>query len=591
MDMLKKKLSFLPDSPGVYLMKNTSGNIIYVGKAKILKNRVRSYFTGSHDQKTQKLVSEIADFEYILTATEVEALLLECNLIKKHDPYYNILLKDDKTYPYILITSEKHPRIIITRKVTKKSGKYFGPYPSATAVRETARLLNRLFPFRKCAQIPSKACLYFHLGQCLAPCVSDIGPKQYQEVLDKAVMFLRGNQKSIIKWLEEKMTKAAETLEFEAAREYRDLINDLKLISEKQNITLNDYRNRDFVAYAFNEDLISIQVLCFRQGKLVTRDGFFFFYYDEPEESFISFLLQYYTKKALVPDEICIPEITSATVMDILPLVIPKRGKTKQLLSMAASNAEIALKEKVHLEKDKVEEQNKTIVGLSEILDIPKADTIEAFDISGLFGSNIVGGMVQFKDGKPFRSNYRKFNIAPLENNNDDTAYLKHVISRRYSRLQQEGAPLPDLILVDGGKGQVKAALESLKELGVGIPVAGMVKNDRHETRTLINKAGKELSIGNKIEVFRLIQRIQDEVHRFAITFHRQQRIKGMRVSELDGIPGIGPKRKLMLLKTFQTMDDIKNASVQELKNAGLNSIAAEEVYHYFSNEQNHVSD
>ncbi|UWG95773.1 excinuclease ABC subunit UvrC [Dehalobacter sp. DCM] len=581
-DVFKKKLSLLPDSPGVYLMKNASGNIIYVGKAKVLKNRVRSYFTGSHDQKTQKLVSEIADFEYILTLTEVEALLLECNLIKKYDPYYNILLKDDKSYPYILITAEKHPRILVTRKVSKKAGKYFGPYPSATAARETARLLNRLFPFRKCSQIPSKACLYFHLGQCLGPCIRDITPDNYQDVLEKSTLFLRGNQKSIIKWLEEKMTKAAAALEFEAAREYRDLISDLKLISEKQNITLNDYRNRDFVAYAFNDELISIQILCFRQGNLVTRDGFFFAYYDEPEESFISFLLQYYTNKALIPDEICIPEIKSTSVMDILPIVIPKKGKTKQLLSMAASNAETVLKEKVQLEKEKEAEQQKTVGGLAEVLGISKADTIEAFDISGLYGSNIVGGMVQFKDGKPFRSNYRKFNIAPLPDNNDDTAYLKHVIGRRYSRLLQEGLCLPDLILVDGGKGQVKAALESLHKLGLTIPIAGMVKNDRHETRTLINKAGKELAIGERTEVFRLIQRIQDEVHRFAITFHRQQRIKTMKASELDNIPGIGPKRKLMLLKAFQTFDDIKNASVDDLKNAGLNANVAEEVVDYF---------
>ncbi|MCM1564417.1 MAG: excinuclease ABC subunit UvrC [Dehalobacter sp.] len=582
MDLLQKKLKLLPDNPGVYLMKNAADKIIYVGKAKVLKNRVRSYFTGSHDQKTQKLVSEITDFEYILTSSEVEALLLECNLIKKHDPYYNIMLKDDKSYPYILITSEKHPRIIVTRKVSKKAGKYFGPYPNATAARETARLLNRLLPFRKCSQIPTKSCLYYHIGQCLGPCIHPIEPEQYQEVLDKATMFLRGNQKSIINWLEGKMTKAAEALQFEAAREYRDLIQDLKTISEKQNITLSDLRNRDIVAYAFNEELMNIQVFCFRQGKLVTRDSFFFAYYDEPEESFLSFLIQYYTDEMVIPDEICIPEIQLTAVMDILPLTIPKKGKTKQLLAMAASNAEAALKEKMDLEKDKNEEIRKTMAGLCELLGIAQADTIEAFDISGLFGSNIVGGMVQFKAGKPFRANYRKFNIAPLANNNDDTAYLKHIIGRRYSRLQREESAMPDLILVDGGKGQVKAALDALKELRLTIPVAGMVKNDRHETRSLINQAGRELSIDTRVEVFYLIQRIQDEVHRFAITFHRQQRIKNMTASELDGIPGIGPKRKRMLLRAFDSLDAIKNAAPEEFIKSGLSAVAAQEVYNHF---------
>jgi len=281
MEILKKKLSLLPDNPGVYLMKNSVGNIIYVGKAKVLKNRVRSYFTGSHDAKTQKLVSEITDFEYILTSSEVEALLLECNLIKKYNPQYNIMLRDDKSYPYILITSEKHPRIIVTRKINKKTGKYFGPYPNATAARETARLLNRLLPFRKCNQIPNKPCLYYHIGQCLGPCINQIKSEDYQELNDKANQFLKGNQKSIVNWLEKKMLDAAEALQFEAAKEYRDLINDLQKVNEKQNITLNDFKNRDIAGYAINDELLSIQVFSFRQGKLITRAGFIFPYYTE----------------------------------------------------------------------------------------------------------------------------------------------------------------------------------------------------------------------------------------------------------------------------------------------------------------------
>lgn len=585
MELLKKKLSLLPEKPGVYLMKNSSGKIIYVGKAKILRNRVRSYFTGSHDQKTQKLVSEITDFEYIMTNSEVEALILECNLIKKHNPHYNIMLRDDKSYPYLLITSEKHPRILVTRKVSKKAGKYFGPYPNATAARETARLLNRLLPFRKCNQLPAKPCLYYHIGQCLGPCNNSVPPEAYEELLEKASLFLRGNQKSILKWLEEKMHKAAASLQFEAAKEYRDLINDLQRINEKQNITLNDFKDRDIVGYYNNEELISIQIFCFRQGKLIKRDSFIYPYYSEPEEALISFLLQYYNK-AVLPPEICVQEMSDTSISDILPLTVPKRGKIRELINMAISNAQTALQEKIKLESEKNEELNRTLVNLTEVLRIPEANTIEAFDISGLSGTNVVGGMIQFREGKPCRSNYRKFNILPLENNNDDTAYLKHVIQRRYTRLTKEGAPLPDLILVDGGKGQVGAALSCLAELGISIPVAGMVKNDRHETRALIDSTGLEIALDTQPEVFRLIQRIQDEVHRFAITFHRQQRIKTMTSSELDGIPGIGAVRKRQLFRTFNSLEGIKNASLEDLVHSGLPHNTAREVYDYFRKEK-----
>ncbi len=579
---IKKKLSLLPDSPGVYLMKDVTGKIIYVGKAKILKNRVRSYFTGSHDQKTEKLISEITDFEYILTRSEVEALLLECNLIKKYSPHYNIMLRDDKSYPYIMISSEKHPRIIVTRKLNKKMGKYFGPYPNASAARETARLLNRFLPLRKCNHIPNKQCLYYHIGQCLGPCTNEIEPRQYEEILEKANMFLRGNQKSIIRWLEQKMKDASGALQFEAAREYRDLINDLKKINEKQNITLNDFCNRDIVAYTANEELLSIQVFCFRQGNLITRDGFIFPYYFEPEESFISFLVQYYANNVAIPDEICIQELSSTSVHGLLPLTVPKRGKTRELIDLALTNAQTMLKEKIQLEDDKSEETNRTLVSLAEVLAIPQAQVIEAFDISELSGTNIVGGMIQFKSGKPYRSNYRKFNILPMENNNDDTAYLHHIILRRYSRLLREESPLPDLILVDGGKGQVKAALSALAQLKIDIPVAGMVKNERHETRSLIDRSGQELLLSSRPGVFRLVQNIQDEVHRFAITFHRQLRAKNMTLSALDGIPGIGPKRKRFLLRYFQSIEAIKNASEDELKSSGLPSGIAHEVFEYF---------
>jgi len=582
MDILKKKISLLPEKPGVYLMKNSDGRVIYVGKAKILKNRVRSYFTGSHDQKTQKLISEIVDFEYILTSSEVEALLLECNLIKKYNPQYNIMLRDDKSYPYIVITSEKHPRILVTRKINKKVGKYFGPYPNATAARETARLLNRLLPFRKCKQIPAKPCLYYHIEQCLGPCISEVSPKTYEDLVEKANVFLRGNQKHIISWLEKKMLEAAGSLNFEAAKEYRDLIIDIQKITEKQNITLNDFKDRDIIAYAVNGDLISIQVFCLRQGKLNTRDGFIFPYYAEPEEAFISFLVQYYSDMAVVPEEICVPPLESISVMDLLPLVIPKRGKTMDLIKLAESNAKTVLEEKIKLESEKVEELNKALSTLATILNIPNVETIEAFDISNITGTNIVGGMVQFVNGNPCRTNYRKYNIPSLLNTRDDTAYIGQVIARRYSRLLKEGSKLPNLILVDGGKGQVGAAVNNLRRLNLPIPVAGMVKNERHETRSLINEYGEEISLHDKPELYRLIYKIQEEVHRFAITFHRQQRIKTMITSELDKIPGIGPKRKRLLLLRFKSVENIKKATEEELIQSGLPSNVAEEVYKFF---------
>ncbi|NLP43811.1 MAG: excinuclease ABC subunit UvrC [Peptococcaceae bacterium] len=582
MDILKKKLSLLPEKPGVYLMKNSDGKVIYVGKAKILKNRVRSYFTGSHDQKTQKLVSEIDDFEYILTSSEVEALLLECNLIKKFNPQYNIMLRDDKSYPYIVITSEKNPRILVTRKINKKAGKYFGPYPNATAARETARLLNRLLPLRKCKQMPTKPCLYYHIEQCLGPCISEIDPKTYEELVEKANVFLRGNQKHIISWLEKKMKEASESLNFEAAKEYRDLIDDLQKITEKQNITLNDFKDRDIIAYVVNEDLISIQIFCFRQGKLNTRDGFIFPYYTEPEEAFISFLVQYYSDLAVMPDEICIAPLASNSIMNLLPLTIPKRGKTLELIQLAESNARTVLEEKKQLESEKAEELSKALSDLASILNIPNTEIIEAFDISNIAGTNIVGGMVQFVNGKPCRTNYRKYNIASLLNVRDDTAYIGQVITRRYSRLLKEGTEMPNLILVDGGKGQVSAAVNSLRKINLTIPVAGMVKNERHETRSLINEYGEEINLQNSPELYRLIFRIQEEVHRFAITFHRQQRIRNMISSELDKIPGIGPKRKRLLLSHFKSVENIKKATEEELIQSGLPTNVAREVNKFF---------
>jgi len=581
MDLLRQKLTLLPEKPGVYLMKNSQGEILYVGKAKILKNRVKSYFTGSHDGKTERLVRQITDFEFIMTVSEVEALVLECNLIKKFNPKYNILLRDDKTYPYLTITEESHPRVLVTRQVKKGSGKYFGPYPNSTAAKEAARLLNRLFPFRKCRQIPTKPCLYYHLEQCLAPCVEDVSPDVYVGMRKEVSTFLKGDQSGILALLHGKMLTASATLQFERAKEYRDLIIDLKTLGEKQNITLNDFIDRDVLGYAITTDQICIQIYYLRQGKLLARDNFIFPYYEDPEEAFISFVAQFYIERAVLPMEILLPPIESQVLASLFPTIIPQKGKKRELIQMAMTNAKTTLHDQITIEVTQQTETQQALATLGELLGIPAPSRIEAFDISNIAGTHTVAGMVQFIEGKPQRRGYRKFKIQPMETF-DDTASMKQVVRRRYARLVSEKELLPNLILVDGGKGQINATLKALKELNLVISVAGMVKNDRHQTHGLIDQSGTQVPLTKNHPTFLLLGRIQDEVHRFAITFHRQQRAKNMTLSALDNIPGIGPKRKHRLLQYFSSLDDIQRASIEELQAAGIPQNAATTIYKYF---------
>ncbi|HBV88048.1 MAG TPA: excinuclease ABC subunit C [Desulfosporosinus sp.] len=581
MDLLRQKLTLLPDKPGVYLMKDSQGQIIYVGKAKLLKNRVKSYFTGSHDGKTAKLVSQITDFEYIMTDSEVEALVLECNLIKKYNPKYNILLRDDKTYPYLTITEESHPRVLVTRQIKKGSGKFYGPYPNSTAAKEAARLLNRLFPFRKCRQIPSQPCLYYHLEQCLAPCVEEVSPQVYDGMRKEVSSFLKGDQNGILTLLQEKMLIAAEALQYERAKEFRDLIEDLKQLGEKQNITLNDFIDRDVLGYAITTDQMCIQIFYLRQGKLLARDSFIFPYYEDPEEAFISFVAQFYIERAVWPKEILLPSIESLVLSKLFPINVPLKGKKRELIQMAMTNAQTTLHDQITLEVNQQNDNHQALVTLGELLGIPCPSRIEAFDISNIAGTHTVAGMVQFVEGKPQRRGYRKFKIQPMETF-DDTAAMKQVVRRRYARLVSEKELLPNLILVDGGKGQIKAALMALKELNLVIPVAGMVKNDRHQTHGLIDQSGTQVPLTRNHPTFFLLNRIQDEVHRFAITFHRQQRAKNMTLSALDNIPGIGPKRKQSLLRHFSSLEDIQQASIEELQAAGLPQNAATTIHEYF---------
>ncbi|MBO0586024.1 excinuclease ABC subunit UvrC [Sporosarcina sp. E16_8] len=589
-ELIVEKLAILPELPGCYLMKDRQGTIIYVGKAKVLKNRVRSYFTGSHDAKTQRLVGEIVDFEYIVTSSNLEALVLELNLIKQYDPKYNIMLKDDKTYPYLKLTAERHPKLIITRQVKKDKGKYFGPYPHAFAANETKKLLDRLYPYRKCHTMPDRVCLYYHLGQCLAPCVNEVELETYREMVDDITRFLNGGYKSVKRELTGKMSAAAENLEFERAKEYRDQIVNIEAVMEKQAMTMNDFTDRDVFGFAVDNGWMCVQVFFVRQGKLIERDVSLFPVYQEPEEELLTFIGQFYGKSQhLIPKEILLPQgIDSEIVRQLLdvPVFIPQRGKKKDLVHLAIKNAEISLKEKFQL----IERQELRTIGaceeLGKAMNITIPFRIEAFDNSHMYGSDAVSAMVSFLDGKPNRKDYRKYKTMTAAAH-DDYAAMREVVRRRYIRVLRDDLPLPDLIVIDGGKGHMEAAREIIEdELNLSIPIAGLAKDDKHQTAQLLYGNPIEMiPLKRTSEAFYLLQRIQDEVHRFAITFHRQRRETNSLTSALDGLPGVGPKRKTLLLRHFESMKKIREASVEELQQAGLPLAIAQSVETYFREE------
>lgn len=580
---IKDKLAILPDQPGCYLMKDRQGTIIYVGKAKVLKNRVRSYFNGSHDGKTLRLVNEIEDFEYIVTSSNIEALILELTLIKKHDPKYNVMLKDDKTYPFIKLTAEKHPKLIITRKVKKDSGKYFGPYPNVIAANETKKLLDRIYPLRKCNTLPDRVCLYYHLGQCLAPCVFDVPQQEYKEIVTDITRFLNGGYKEIKAELTEKMHAAAEALDFERAKEYRDKIAHIEITMEKQKMMSTDFTDRDIFGYAFDKGWMCVQVFFVRQGKLIERDVSLFPIYDEPEEEILTYLGQFYTKpNHFKPKEILLSEAVDGEMAEKLlqvKVIHPKRGQKKDMLQLANKNASIALKEKFSLIDRDEERTIKAVENLGERLGIYTPHRIEAFDNSNIQGTDPVSALVVFIDGKPEKREYRKYKIKTVSGP-DDYETMREVVRRRYTRVLKEGLPLPDLIIIDGGKGHVDGVRDILEnELGLEVPLAGLVKDEKHRTSSLM--------IGNPLEIvpldrssqeFYLLQRIQDEVHRFAITFHRQLRGKSAFQSLLDEIPGVGEKRKKQLLKHFGSVKKMREAGVAEFLEAGMPQSVAEEI-------------
>jgi len=618
---IRSKLALLPDKPGCYLMKNAEGTVIYVGKAKVLKNRVRSYFTGSHNIKTQRLVSEIRDFEYIVTSNNMEALILECNLIKQYHPRYNVLLKDDKTFPYIKITGDKHPRLEVTRRVVRDGGKYFGPYPNAYDARETKRLLDRLYPLRKCATIPDKVCLYYHIGQCLAPCEYPVEPGQYEEMVQQITRFLNGGYQEVKAQLQEKMMAAAEALEFERAKEYRDQIQSIETVMERQKIQTADAVDRDIFGFAVDKGWMCVQILYMRQGKMIERRATTFPFYGGPYDDFMTFVAQYYSENPALPKEILLPMAEDAggacggqndqaaaagssgderTDEDApnggasqgdedmreslqrwlkTKVFVPRRGKKRELVKMAMQNARVTLDEKFRLIERDEARSVKACEGLARWLGLPKLRRIEAFDNSNIQGADAVSAMVVFTDGKPDKSEYRKYKVKTVEGA-DDYATMREVIRRRYERVLKEGLELPDLIVVDGGRGQIAAALDVLEnELGLGVPVCGLVKDAKHRTAQLMTGDPPEVvPLPRDSQEFYLLQRIQDEVHRFAISFHRNVRAKSMIASRLDAIPGVGEKRRKALLRHFGSLKKIREAKVEDFRPLGIGEKLAAQI-------------
>lgn len=551
---IKEKLKELPKQPGCYMMKNINGEIIYVGKAKILANRVKSYFIGSHDAKTTKMVSMVNDFEYIITGSETEAFILEMNLIKKHRPKYNIMLMDDKRYPYICVSNEKNPRLYYTRDLNKKA-KYYGPYPNSLAAKETVDLLNKIYPLRKCFKIPKKECLYYHLGQCLAPCINEIKEEKYLKITNKINHFLKGNVSDEIRRLKSLMYEASETLNFEKAKEYLDIIKNLEAISEKQKME-GKMLDTDIFGLYEQDGFLSIQVFHIRSNKMVERNGVLLEKMGDINEMFVEFLGQFYfVNNNPLPKEILTDEIDISFLDERIKnkILFPKKGKKKELVNLVTVNA----KEKIDVLLRQQENKNKRTLGamkeLEEILNLHNLHIIEAFDNSNIQGMSSVSAMVSYVDGEKNKKGYRKFKVKTVLGR-DDPKTMYEIVKRRYERLTNENGKMPDLILIDGGKNQVNFSQKALCELGLEIPVLGMVKDTNHHSDHLLFN-DKEIFIDKKSKAFLLLENIQDEVHRYAISFHHQLHGKNTFASSLDKIKGIGPVKKNKILNLLGNSD------------------------------------
>lgn len=587
LQQIKTKLSLVPKKPGCYQMYNAKGEIIYVGKAKILQNRLKSYFTGSHDAKTTRMLQEVVNFEYIITHSELEAFLLESNFIKKNRPKYNILLMDDKSYPYILITNEENPRLVMTRDVKKehkKKNQYlFGPYPNAKACRDIVEILNKVYPFRKCHNIPNKACLYSHLNQCLAPCINKCSRNDYTESIKSAMRFLNGSSGELTTILKQKMEEASNNLEFEQAMEYRDTINSINEIVEKQTMELNDGLSKDIFGYYSKDGLVAIQVLHMRSGKIIERSGEIFDLIGEIDEAILSYIYQFYDDtNNLVPKEIIIPYLEEYQILSELlttKVIVPVKGIKKQLLNNVMENAKNNIDNLQKMRLIEIEKTKKPLEDLAKLLDINYPKVIELFDNSNIQGATPVSAMVRYVDGKPSYKDYRKYKVKTVKGP-DDYHTMMEVIERRYKRLLVENANLPDMIIVDGGKTQVKAASIVLKKLNIEneITLIGLLKDDHHRTRGMVDRNFNEIFIDKKSDLFLLLEAMQDEVHRFAITFFKTRHNKLSMTSILDEIPGIGKQRKKLLLETYGTVDEIKHTTVEKLKSLGMPGKLAKEL-------------
>lgn len=566
--MIKEKLALVPHLPGSYQMKDKNGSIIYVGKAKDLKNRLSSYFHGTHTGKTAKLVSEIVDFEYIVVGTNEEALILEINLIKKYDPKYNILLRDDKSYPYIEITNEKYPRLMIVRSINRKKnkGKLFGPYPNVKAARETVNMLNRIYPLKKCNTFPKKPCLYYHIGECLGYCTNKVEKEKIDLMINEIISFFNGDYTIVTKKIEQEMYHESSLMHYEKAKELKDLLDSINITVTKQKVEINDKRNIDVFGYYESKGYLAIQVLFIRGCKIVERHKTIVPLIDEVNEQLTNYIATFYESGVIKPNLIIAPEIVDESIKSYLNINIekPSKGIKKKLVMMANENAEISLNEKYELIKKDEERTEGANNELKEKLGLKKLERIEIFDNSNLFGEFNVSGMVVFVNGKPSKKDYRKFKITL--DVNDDYGTMKEVIYRRYYRLLIEKSTMPDLIIVDGGIGQINVARETLKSLNLNIMVVGLKKDDHHRTNKLLAfDPVEEIEIKNDSLLFLYLERMQDEVHNFTINYHKQIRSKGLLSRILDNIEGIGPKRRDELLKEYKSLKKMSEASIEDL--------------------------
>ena len=575
--MIKEKLSLVPNLPGCYLMKNKNGIVIYVGKAKKLKNRLSSYFRGTHTGKTAKLVSEIVDFEYIVVGSETESLILEINLIKKYDPKYNILLRDDKSYPYIELTDEEVPRLLIVRNLNRKKnkGRLYGPYPNVYAARQTVNLLNRMYPLRKCSTYNKKPCLYYHINQCLGYCTNKVDKKLIKNMEEEIIKFLKGDHTIISTKIKEEMLKESENLNYEKAKELKELYDYINITLARQKVEVDDNIDRDIFGYFEDKGMLSIQVLFIRGGKIVGRHSKITPIIDEVNDELNRYIVSFYEKGVLKPKEILVPSVVDSNIIEsVLEVKVkaPQKGLKLKLVDMANENAKISLENEFEMIKRDEKKTSGANDKLAQLLNINPLDRIEIFDNSNLFGSFNVSGMVVFIDGRPNKNEYRKFKITV--DKNDDYGTMKEVIYRRYFRVLRDNLTMPDLIIVDGGIGQINIAKEVIDSLNLNIPVVGLKKDNHHRTEALITSNNEEIKIEHNSDVFFYLERMQDEVHNFTINYHKQLRSKGAIESILDSIEGIGEKRKKELLKKYKSINKLKEVDIEELEEILPNSVA-----------------